>query len=327
VTRFTVTNTAGTSVTMIDLGCTLTRVDVPDREGSPANVILSFDGLEGYLDRPMFCGTVVGRFANRIAAGTFTLDGREHRLACNANGHHLHGGTAGFDKVLWKARMFRRENAAGVRFSYTSRDGEEGYPGTLRAVVVYALTEDGELSFEYRAVADRPTPVNLTNHAYWNLAGEGPAEDHVLQSPSRFFLPVDAALIPTGEIASVGGTALDFSSPKPIGRDIDRIAGGYDHCLIVDRKEHGLALACRAQDLGSGRSMEVWTTLPAFQLYSGNFLDGRRGAGGRVFAKHAAFCVEPEFFPNCVNVPHFPSCILRPGAVWHHLTVHRFAKA
>jgi aldose 1-epimerase len=327
VTRFTVSNAAGMSVSMIDYGCTLTRVDVPDREGRPVNVILSFDGLEGYLGRPMFCGAVVGRFANRIAGGTFTLEGREHRLACNSNGNHLHGGTAGFDKVLWKARALRGKSTAGVRFDYTSRDGEEGYPGTLKVAVVYSLTEDGELSLEYRAVADRPTPVNLTNHAYWNLAGEGLVGDHVLSSPSRFFLPVDAALIPTGEVAAVKGTPLDFTTPKPIGRDITRIAGGYDHCMIVDRKEEGLALACRAQDLRSGRSMEVWTTLPAFQLYSGNFLDGRKGAGGRVFAKHAAFCIEPEFFPNCVNVPHFPSCILRPGLAWHHLTVHRFARA
>jgi aldose 1-epimerase len=327
VTRFTVSNAAGTSVSMIDFGCTLTRVDVPDRDGKPANVILSFDELAGYLDRPMFCGAVVGRFANRIEAGRFTLDGREYRLACNSNGNHLHGGAIGFDKVMWKARAFRRRDAAGVRFDFTSRDGDEGYPGTLKTAVVYSLTEDGELSFEYRAVADRPTPVNLTNHAYWNLAGEGLIEDHLLSSPSRFYLPVDAALIPTGEVAPVKGTPLDFTTPKPIGRDIAKVEGGYDHCMIVDRKDAGLALACRAQDPRSGRSMEVWTTLPAFQLYSGNFLDGRRGAPGRVFERHAAFCIEPEFFPNCVNVPHFPSCILRPGEAWHHLTVHRFARA
>jgi len=327
VTRFTISNAAGTSVSMMDFGCTLLGVEVPDRDGRAANVILSFDGLAGYLAKPMFCGALAGRFANRIEAGRFTLDGREYRLACNSKGNHLHGGTAGFDKALWKARAFRSKNAAGVRFAYTSRDGEEGYPGTLRAAVAYSLTEDGELSLEYRAVTDRPTPVTLTNHAYWNLAGGGLVEDHVLSSPSRFYLPVNAALIPTGEVASVNGTPFDFATPKPIGRDIAKVEGGYDHCLIVDRKEEGLALACRAQDPRSGRSMEVWTTLPAFQFYSGNFLDGRTGAGARVFAKHAAFCVEPEFFPNCVNVPHFPSCILRPGAVWHHLTVHRFSRA
>jgi aldose 1-epimerase len=326
VTRFTVTNAAGLSVSMMDYGCTLLSVGVPGGGGKTANVILSFDGLAGYLDRPMFCGTVAGRFANRIAAGKFVLDDREHRLACNSNGHHLHGGTAGFDKVLWKARPFRGRNAAGVRFAYTSPDGEEGYPGTLKATVVYALNEDGELSLEYVATADRPTPVNLTNHAYWNLAGEGLMLDHVVSSPSRFYLPVDAGLIPTGAIAPVSGTALDFSSPKPIGRDIGKIEGGYDHCILVDRRGPGLALACRASDPRSGRSMEVWTTMPAFQFYSGNFLDGRTGTGGRVFAQHAAFCIEPEFFPNCVNVPHFPSCILRPGAIWHQLTVHRFPK-
>jgi aldose 1-epimerase len=268
---------------------------------------------------------VAGRFANRIEAGRFTLGGREFRLACNSNGNHLHGGVKGFDKILWKARVLRGKDAAGVRFDYTSRDGEEGYPGTLKAAVVYSLNEDGELSLEYRAVSDSPTPVNLTNHAYWNLAGDGLVVDHAFSSPSRFYLPVDAGLIPTGEVAAVKGTPFDFSTPKPIGRDLGATGGGYDHCLIVDRKEEGLALACRAADPRSLRSMEVWTTMPAFQLYSGNFLDGRAGAGGRVFARHAAFCVEPEFFPNCVNVPHFPSCILRPGDVWHHLTVHRFS--
>jgi len=326
VARFAVTNAAGMRVAMMDYGCTLLSGEVPDRTGKAANVVLSFDSLAGYLDRPMYCGTVAGRFANRIAAGKFSLDGRQFQLACNSGGHHLHGGTAGFDKVLWKARAFRKRGSAGVRFSYLSPDGEEGYPGTLTATVAYALNEDGELSLEYLATADKPTPVNLTNHAYWNLAGEGLALDHVVSSPSRFYLPVDAGLIPTGEIASVGGTALDFSAAKPIGRDIAKVEGGYDHCCLVDRREPGLALACRGQDPGSGRGMEVWTTMPAFQFYSGNFLDGRTGAGGRAFAKHAAFCIEPEYFPNCVNVPHFPSCILRPGQIWHQLTVHRFPK-
>lgn len=324
VTRFTVTNAAGASVTMLDYGCTLTRVDVPDRAGATTNVILSFESLAGYLDRPMYCGSVVGRFANRIASGRFSLDGADYALACNAAGHHLHGGAVGFDKVVWKAHPLRRRDAAGVRFEYTSRDGEEAYPGTLKATVVYALNEGGELSFEYLATTDKATPVNLTNHAYWNLAGDASMLEHRFSSPSRFWLPVDSSLIPTGEVASTRGTALDFAAPKPIGRDIAKVEGGYDHCLIVERKADGLALACRVSDPRSGRTMEVLTTLPGFQFYSGNFLDGRTGAGGRVFAKHAAFCIEPEFFPNCVNVPHFPSCILRPGQVWHHLTVHRF---
>jgi aldose 1-epimerase len=326
VTRFTVKNGAGLTISMMDYGCTLLSVDVPDKAGKAVNVTLSFDDLAGYLAKPMFAGTVVGRFANRIAAGTFPLDGRHYALAANSNGNHLHGGVVGFDKVLWKARPFRKGTAAGVRFEHTSRDGDEGYPGTLTVTVVHALNEDGELSLEYLATTDKATPVNLTNHAYWNLAGEGLMLDHVLSSPTRFSLPVNTALIPTGEIASVAGTGLDFSAPKPIGRDIGRVAGGYDHCMVVDRREPGLALACRATDPRSGRSMEVWTTLPGYQLYSGNFLDGRTGAGGRVFAKHAAFCIEPEFFPDCVNVPHFPSCILRPGQVWHHLTVHRFGR-
>ena len=326
VTRFTVRNGAGLSVSIMDYGCTLLSVDVPDKAGKTANVILSFDELAGYLSKPMFAGTVVGRFANRIAAGKFVLDGTTYQLNVRKDGHHLHGGAVGFDKVLWKARPFQKGNTAGVRFAYTSRDGEEGFPGTLKATVGYALNEDGELSFEYLATTDKATPVNLTNHAYWNLAGGGLMLDHVLSSPSRFYLPVNAVLIPSGAIAPVAGTGLDFTTPKPIGRDIATVEGGYDHAMVLDRREPGLAFACRASDPRSGRSMEVWTTMPAFQFYSGNFLDGRTGAGGRVFAKHAAFCIEPEFFPDCVNVPHFPSCILRPGQVWHHLTVHRFGR-
>ena len=324
VTRWTIANGNGVGFAVIDYGCAITEVKVPDRAGTAANITLGFDSLAGYLDRPMSAGTVIGRFANRIRGGSFLLEGAEHRLACNNGANHLHGGRVGFERVLWRGRSFRRADTAGVSFAYTSRDGDEGYPGTLKVVVAYSLNEANDLRLEYRATTDRPTPVSLTNHAYWNLAASGTIHEHLFESPSEFYLPVTPDLIPTGEIRRVAGTPLDFTTAKPIGRDIGSIEGGYDHCFTVKRRQPGLDLACRVTDPTSGRRMEVWTTAPGFQFYSGNILDGRTGAGGRVFVKHAAFCIEPECFPDSMNVGHFPSCILRPGETYRHITVHRF---
>jgi aldose 1-epimerase len=336
VRLFTVGNSRGVSFSAMTYGATLTAVNVPDAKGKPENVILHLDSLEDYRTKSPFFGALVGRFANRITRGTFVLDGKKYSLACNdvygagpnAVSNHLHGGTVGYDKVMWTAKPFTRRDAAGIRWTYTSRDGEEGYPGTLKITAEYTLTEGNELSFEYRAVTDRPTPVNLTNHSYWNLAGAGAGSGTVLEQEIMFncpfYIPVDGSLMPTGEVLSVKGTAFDFTTAKPIGRDIAKVAGGYDHCLVMRQAGSGFDLLCSARDPRSGRTMEVKTNQPSVQFYSGNFLDGSLGAGGRAYPLHGAFTLETEMFPDCVNISHFPSCILRPGQTYHHLTTHRF---
>lgn len=334
VTQFTVENSKGLSFKAITYGGTLTEVNVPDRNGRLDNVILGYDKLEDYVARSPFYGALVGRFANRITRGKFTLDGRQYSLACNdtygagpdAVANHLHGGNVGYDKVLWNAKPFRSNAAAGIRWSYLSRDGEEGYPGNLKITVSYTLTEDNELVFEYRAGTDKPTPVNLTQHAYWNLAGAGSGTvfDQEIMFNCPFYLPVDDHLMPTGEVLSVKGTPFDFTSPKPIGRDLAKVKGGYDHCLILKQSGGGQDLLCQCSDPKSGRRMDVWTTKPSVQFYTGNFMDNDRGAGGRTYPKYGAFTLETEYFPDAVNIGHFPSCVLRPGQTYHHLTRHKF---
>jgi aldose 1-epimerase len=336
VKRFTVENSRGISFSAMTYGATLTAVNVPDTVGRAENVILFLDSLEDYRTRSPFFGALVGRFANRITRGKFTLDGHEYALACNdvygagpnAVSNHLHGGKVGYDKVLWGARPFTRKGAAGIRWSYTSRDGEEGYPGTLKITAEYTLTEANQLSFEYWAVTDKPTPVNLTNHAYWNLAGAGAGTGTVLEQELMldcpFYIPVDSSLMPTGEVLSVKGTPFDFTTAKPIGRDIAKVSGGYDHCFVKRQGGGGPGLLCRARDPRSGRTMEVHTDQPGVQVYTGGFLDGSLGASGRKYPLNGAFTLETELLPDCVNLPHFPSCILRPGQSYHHLTTHTF---
>jgi aldose 1-epimerase len=329
-----VENSRGISISAITYGATLTAVNVPDARGKMENVILYLDTLEDYRAKSPFFGALVGRFANRITRGKFVLDGVPYTLACNdvygagpnAVSNHLHGGTVGYDKVLWGAKPFVRKDAAGIRWSYTSKDGEEGYPGTLKITAEYTLTEAGKLSFEYWAVTNKPTPVNLTNHAYWNLAGAGSGTvlEQEVAFNCPFYIPVDASLMPTGEVLSVKGTPFDFSNAKPIGRDLAKVEGGYDHCLVMKQAGTGLDLLCKARDPKSGRSMEAWTNQPGVQFYSGNFLDGSLGASGRAYPLHGAFTLETEYFPDCVNVSHFPPCILRPGQTYHHLTAHIF---
>jgi aldose 1-epimerase len=335
VEQFTIDNGNGMSISAIAYGATLTAVNAPDRTGKVENVILFLDSLEEYRQKSPFFGALVGRFANRITRGRFTLDGTSYTLACNdvygagpnAVSNHLHGGTVGFDKVLWKAKPFTRKDAAGIRWTHTSPDGDEGYPGTLKMTAEYTLTEANELSFEYWATADKATPVNLTNHAYWNLAGAGAGTGTVLDQEilfnCPFYLPVDGSLMPTGEVLSVKGTPFDFTTAKPIGRDIAAVKGGYDHCLVLAQAGDGLV--CRARDPVSGRAMECRTTKPAVQFYTGGFLDGSLGAKGRKYPLWGAFTLETEFFPDCVNIRHFPSCILRPGQTYHHRTVHSFS--
>jgi aldose 1-epimerase len=249
------------------------------------------------------------------------LDGKEYTLARNDGANHLHGGVRGFDKMVWAGRLIRRSGAAGIRWTYTSSDGEEGYPGTLKVTIEYVLTEENELCFEYWAVTDAPTPINLTNHSYWNLAGAGSGTilEQEISFNCPFYLPVDEGLIPTGEVAKTAGTPFDFSSFKPIGRDIGRVEAGFDHCMVVAKPSSELGLACTARDTATGRTMQVWTTKPGVQFYTANFLDGK------YFPRHSGFCLETQYFPDSVNKGHFPSCILRPGETYHHRTVHKFS--
>ena len=318
---FTVTNANGLSFSAMTLGATLTSVRIPSASGA-VDVILGFDSLAAYLEHAsMYCGALVGRFANRISAGTFSLDCKEFKLARNDGENHLHGGKRGFNSVLWRARPYKTGTTAGIRWTYLSRAGEEGYPGTLQVSATYSLREDNRLAFEYWANTDKPTPVNLTNHAYWNLAGRGSGTilDQEISFNCPYYLPVDSALSPTGEILKTAGTPFDFSVAKPIGRDLGQVPGGYDHCMVVGRTDTGLVRTCAARDPASDRSMQVWTTEPGIQFYTGNFLDGNP------YPKHGAYCLETQHFPDCVNFGHFPSATLLPGQTYHHLTVHTFS--
>jgi aldose 1-epimerase len=321
VKLFTLTNARGMRFSAIGYGAALTDVAVPDRAGTAVNVTLGHEDLEQYRSNAEFFGCIVGRFANRIGGGRFSLDGKEYSLACNNGVNHLHGGLRGFDKAVWAGKLWKRKDAAGIRWTHASRDGEEGYPGTLKVTADYTLTEDNTLSLEYWAVTDAPTPVNITNHSYWNLAGAGTGTilSQEMSFHCPFYLPVDAGLLPTGEVLKTTGTPFDFENPKLIGRDIGEVPGGYDHCLVIGKPAGGMGLACTARDPGTGRTMQVWTTKPGLQFYTANFLDGKP------FPKHAAFCLETQFFPDSVNQGHFPSCILRPGQTYHHVTVHKFS--
>jgi aldose 1-epimerase len=318
--RFTLSNSRGMRVSAITLGATLVEVSVPDRGGAAVNVTLAHAPLERYARNSEFFGCIAGRFANRIARGRFSLDGREYTLACNNGENHLHGGVRGFDKASWNGKIIRRADAAGIRWTHTSPDGDEGYPGTLKVTVDYVLTEDNTLSFEYWAVTDKPTPVNLTNHSYWNLAGgSGTILSQEMTFNCPFYLPVDAGLIPTGEVLKTAGTPFDFAAARSIGRDIGAVPGGYDHCMVIAKNTGALGLAATARDPASGRSMQVWTTMPGVQFYTANFL------GGNPYPRNAGFCLETQMFPDSVNRGHFPSCILRRGETYHHLTVHKFS--
>jgi aldose 1-epimerase len=315
----TVANERGMSFSAISYGATITRVNVPDKNGTTANVALGYETLQEYERGTAFLGCIVGLFANRIAGARFLLGGKEYQLAKNDGINSLHGGIRGFDKMVWSAKVIRRRGAAGVRYTYTSGNGEEGYPGRLFVTADYVLTEDSKLSFEYWALADAPTPVNITNHSYWNLAGSGTVLDQELATRCPFYLPTDKDLLPTGEIARTAGTPVDFSTPKPIGRDIASVGVGFDHCLVLKKPHDALGHACTARDPASGRTLELWTTQPGVQLYTGNYLDGKP------FPRHGAFCLETQNFPDAVNQGQFPSCILVPDQAYHQLTVHKFS--
>jgi aldose 1-epimerase len=327
VEHFTLKNSSGVSAGIITYGCIITSVQTPDRNGKIGEITLGFDSLVGYLARHPYFGALVGRFANRIAVGRFELDGKHYTLARNEKErNHLHGGNVGFDKRVWTAEELRENDFVGVRFSYLSPDGEEGYPGELKVNVTYSLNEANELTLDYRAETTKATPINLTNHSYWNLSGPGSGTvyDHRLSLNCSRYLPVNEQLIPTGEILPVEGTLLDFRKQRAIGRDIDQLPVGYDHCFVADREGNRLEPIARVVNPACGRGLEISTTKPAVQLYTGNFLDGIRGAGGTVFNKHTALCLETEYYPDAVNHPEFPSAVLRSGEIYSHTTVHRF---
>lgn len=337
VDAFVLRSAVGLTMRCITFGATITALEVPDRHGLPGDVVLGHDTLDGYLEASPYFGAVVGRHANRIAFARFTLDGEPHRLTINDGPHHLHGGIRGFDKVVWDAETIEEPDVVGVRFSYESADGEEGYPGVLSAGVDYRLTAAGELRIDYRATASRPTPVNLTQHSYWNLADAGASSivDHELTIHADEITPVDPTLIPVGERRQVAGTAFDFRAPRVIGARIEdddeqlRRAGGYDHNFVLRQAGTGaLRPAARLHDARSGRIMDVSTTEPGLQLYSGNFLDGSiRGKGGQPYRHRAGLCLETQHFPDSPNHPAFPSAILRPGAVYVSRTVFAFSAA
>ena len=326
---YTLTNrSSGIEARVMTYGATLVSLRLPDRKGEFADVNLGFDNLEGYLETHPYFGVIVGRYANRIAKGRFTLDGIEYALAQNNNGNSLHGGLKGFDKVVWKPEPVQAADGVGVKLTYLSKDMEEGYPGNLSVTVVYMLTKADELRISYEAETNKKTPVNLTNHAYWNLKGEGNGDvlGHALRLEADEFTAVDSAanLIPTGEVFSVAGTPFDFTSPHAIGERIAQVEGGYDHNFVL-RGGGALALAARVEEPGSGRAMEIYTDQPAIQLYTGNFLDGTVvGKGGKAYQKHCAFCLETQHFPDSPNHLNFPSTILEPGQKYRTVTVHRF---
>jgi len=327
---FALTNGRGATARISELGATVVELSVPDRQGVSGNVVLGFDSLERYTAHHPFFGVVAGRFANRIKAGQFTLDGRTFTLAKNNGPNHLHGGLRGFDKQLWTGEAaVSATGEPAVVLQYTSPDGEEGYPGTLVTRVTYTLTADNTLRLQYEATTDQPTVVNLTNHSFFNLAGQGSIKEHELQLGCSRYTPVDAELIPLGTLAPVAGTALDFREARPIGwqqMQTGLKVPGYDHNFVLDREGEQLALAARVRDPQSGRVMECHTTQPGVQLYTFNFApaEGIDCSGGRRMYPHGAFCLETQHFPNSPNQPEFPSVVLRPGQTFRSTTEYRF---
>jgi aldose 1-epimerase len=326
VDLFTLTNAHGLKARLMTYGATLVSLDLPDRNGVFADCVLGYDAVDGYLKASPYFGAIVGRYGNRIARGTFVLDGKTYKLATNDGANHLHGGVKGFDKVLWKGEPVQDSSGVGVRFSYLSRDGEEGYPGNLEVVVTYVLNDSDELIVSYEAKTDKPTVVNLTHHSYFNLAGG--ARDilgHELTLYADRYTPVDAGLIPTGVLAPVAGTPMGFEIPTAIGSRIAQVPGGYDHNFVLTGGGMTITRAALVFEPESGRVMEISTVEPGIQFYSGNFLDGTiTGKAGRVYGKHWGFCLETQHFPDSPNHPDFPSTVLRPGETLKSMTIHRF---
>jgi aldose 1-epimerase len=332
-TLYTLRNAHGLRADISNYGAIVTRLLVPDRQGAMADVVLGYDSLADYLKGSPYFGAIVGRYGNRIAKATFTLDGVRYTLAANNGPNALHGGLKGFDKVVWQAEPYADSTEAGLRLHYVSPDGEEGYPGRLDVSVTYALTNDDALRIDYRLTTDHPTVQNVTHHSYFNLAGHaaGAILGQELMLDADRFTPVDSMLIPTGELRSVAGTPFDFRTPTAIGARIAaddeqlRMAGGYDHNFVLSGPVGALRVVGRVRDPLSGRVMEISTTEPGIQFYSGNFLDGSNvGKGGARYEHRAGFCLETQHFPDSPNHPDFPSAVLRPGEEYRSTTVYRF---
>jgi aldose 1-epimerase len=333
VELYTLTNKNGVVAKITSYGGIVTELHVPDKNGQTGDVVLGFKDLDSYLGGHPFFGAIAGRYANRIAKGKFTLDGQEYTLPTNNGPNHLHGGVKGFDKRVWQAEQTQSKDGPALRLRYTSKDGEEGYPGNLDVTVTYTLTDDNALHIDYEATTDKPTVVNLTNHSYFNLAGDnaGSIHDHWMMINADAYTPVDETSIPTGEIAKVEGTVFDFRKPHTIGERIEQTPGkpkGYDHNYVLNRKagDKGLGLAARVKEPTSGRVMEVWTTEPGVQFYTGNYLDGKlTGKQGRPYEFRNGFCLETQHFPDSPNRPNFPSTVLRPGQTYKTSTAYKFS--
>jgi len=333
VELFTLTNAMGTEAKITNYGGIVVSLKVPDRDRKFADVVLGFNDLETYLKGHPYFGTIIGRYGNRIAKGRFSLNGVEYKLAVNNGPNHLHGGIKGFDKVVWTPAPTTTRNAASLSLTYLSKDGEEGYPGNLNVKVVYTLTNNNELRIDYSATTDKDTVINLTQHSYFNLAGEGNGDilNHQLTLKANRFLPTDATSIPTGELRSVGGSPFDFVTPHAIGERINQndqqlqFGNGYDHNWIVNGKPGRLRVAAEVYEPTSGRLMKVWTTEPGIQFYTGNFLDGTlTGKSGKPYARRSGFCLETQHYPDSPNQPTFPTTTLRKGATYNSTTIYHF---
>jgi aldose 1-epimerase len=333
---YTLTNPHGIEVRAMTYGGIIVSLKTPDRSGQPGDIVLGYDDLGHYVANSPYFGAIIGRYGNRIARGHFTLDGTTYTLAVNNGQNALHGGNKGFDKVVWTARPVQTDSTVGVAFTYTSPDGEEGYPGALDARVTYTLKDDDELVIDYYATTDKATPVNLTQHSYFNLGGDGSGDilgDSLMINADRY-TPVDSTLIPTGELAPVGGTPFDFRTPTLVGARIGDAsrqlanAGGYDHNFVLDRSgvpDGALVHAARVSEPTTGRTLDIYTTEPGIQFYSGNFLDGTiTGKGGHVYGHRNAMCLETQHYPDSPNQPSFPPTILRPGDEYRSRTVWKF---
>lgn len=330
VKLYVLSNGNGMVAKISSYGPIITELDVPDRQGRFTNVVLGFDNLAQYLQGHPGFGATIGRVANRIGKARFTLDGVEYKLAVNNGPNHLHGGIKGFDKMVWETKsVVTLDNEASVEFFYLSKDGEENYPGNLSVTVIFTLTSDNALRIHYKAKTDKATPINLTNHSYFNLAGSGDVFNHSVTIYADRYTPVDDTLIPTGAIADVAGTPLDFRTPHKVGERIDSLKpnpGGYDHNYVLNAGGKSLAPAAKVTEPTSGRVMEVSTTEPGVQLYTGNFLDGKlKGIGGVQYGRHSGLCLETQHYPDAINKPKFPTVVLRPGETFDSTTVFKFS--